>query len=199
MAANQAIIQAAAKAYAFHETDMSGSIKMMAEVSKQITSIVKTATDATKKLDSTFNVLEGLDNKALINMAVEKRNDPTLSQADKVKWFQEIKKASELLEEWSIDVNGIFENDGDLISGAMDEAELSWLASIRSGKYFEHTYNIDVNNNGTIDDSEKDLKPLKIENDKLLILDQGGNYINVNKLKNSKEFARSSDSNDFII
>jgi len=197
MAANQAIIEAAAKAYAFHETDMSGSIKMMAEVSKQITGIVNKAIEKTKQIDTDFNVLQGLENKALINLAVQKRNDPTLTQAEKIKWFQDIKKSADLLEEWSIDVNGIFKDNGKEISGAMDEAELTWLASVRSGEYFEGTYNIDINDNGTIDDSEKNLQPLKIENDKLLILDKQGNYIDVNKLRSSKEFAKNSDSEKF--
>ena len=190
MAANQTIIQAAKAAYTRPKVDISGQLQSMAAISKMVTDMATKASKKTDELNKAFNAVDYLDKKDLKQFGLSIRNNPNLSQEEKIEIFTNLKNSINKLEEWSDKVGKLFENDGALLSGSMDSTEKAWLSSIITGDYFGKDFDFDGDGKPGITKYDEDgnpigiLQPIKMIDNQLQILNEKGEYTSVDKLKN---------------
>jgi|21_taG_2_1085346.scaffolds.fasta_scaffold04184_2 hypothetical protein len=200
MAANQTIIQAAKAAYTRHTPDISGQLKSMAAISEMVTSIAAKASKKTDELNKAFNAVDYLDKKDLKAFGLSIRNNPDLSQEEKIEIFTNLKNSTNTLEEWSNTVGDLFANDGELLSGSMDPKEKAWLATIITGDYFGKDFDFDDDGKPGITKYDEDdnpvgiLQPIKMIDNQLQILNQDGEYTSVDKLKS--KFTKKTDGDE---
>lgn len=203
MAANQTIIQAAKSAYTRHTPDISGQLKSMAAISEMVTNMAAKASKRTDELNKAFNAVDYLDKKDLKAFGLSIRNNPDLSQEEKVEIFANLKNSTNILEEWSNTVGELFENDGELLSGSLDPKERAWLATIITGDYFGKDFDFDDDGKPGITKYDEDdnpigiLQPIKMIDNQLQILNQNGEYTSVDKLKS--KFTKKTDGDKAVI
>ena len=200
MAANQTIIQAAKAAYTRPKVDISGQLKSMAAISESITAMAKAASKKVDELNKAFNAVDYLNKEDLKQFGLSIRNDKNLTQQEKITIFTDLKNSTNTLEEWSKKVSELFEDEGAELSESMDPTEKAWLSTIITGDYFGEDFDFDDDGvPGITEYDENDepigiLKPLKMINNQLHILNADGDYKSVHELRN--KFIKKSDSND---
>jgi len=194
MAANQTIIQAAKAAYTRHKVDISGQLASMAAISKMVVGMGKAAEKKLKKLNKTFSVGEKFKNQKLLPFFKTIRNSKDIPYDQKIKIAKNYANDDGVVETWGKDLQK--KTEGKDISKQIPATKSAWHSSIIDGSWFETTHDIDLNNDGDVDDKgERGLEPVIMDYklNRMRILNEHGEYVTVDNLDASIPLTTDSD------